>query len=349
MPRHASSCLPTGPKECQKYDDSRFRCRQFNLFGRDMRMGATAQWNNDKDFAIGLHGVLSEIDTARWRDDMAESLASQLENMHRWLKQEGRHVDVAHSIENGLATVRSSNSRTQERWLSLKKQLQPAYDALSERLKSRRVHVPSLRPTNYGRSLFHAASAVVAVMLIHWVADAQWLLAIAGAWALFVWSCEAARVKWPWVNEKLLLLLGPIAHAHEVKKVNSATWYATALFLVSLTQSLPLCTVAVVVLGFADPMAALVGRRFGRIRLVHGRSLEGTLAFMVTGVLVSFLALWFFYPQLGAGASIGMALGAGIFGGIAELLSLRWDDNFTIPLSSAAGAFLMATALGAAL
>ena len=154
-------------------------------------MGATAQWNNDKDFALQLHGVLSEIDTARWRDDMAETLATRLENMHRWLEKEGRHADVAKSIENGLSKVRKSNSQMKDRWLSFKEQIQPAYDALSERLKSRRVHVPTLRPTNYRRSLFHVTSASLSVAIIHWIGDPRWLLAVAAVWAAFVWTCEA--------------------------------------------------------------------------------------------------------------------------------------------------------------
>ena len=37
----------------------------------------------------------------------------------------------------------------------------------------------------------------------------------------------------------------------------------------------------------ADAAAALIGRKFGKHKLVNGKSLEGTLAFILTGIAVS--------------------------------------------------------------
>jgi len=86
----------------------------------------------------------------------------------------------------------------------------------------------------------------------------------------------------------------------------------------------------------ADTAAALIGRRFGRHRLNGGKSLEGTLAFFVTGMLFSFAVLLF------AGEFSWRMLGwtaAGILlASLAELFQkqLRLDDNLTIPLSCGA-------------
>ena len=312
-------------------------------------MGATANFNDDRDFALMLHGVLSEIDTARWRDEKAAQLARKLETLQRWLERDGKHLELALSIRQGLSSLQTSESPVRDRWLAFKKQLQPGYQALAQRLRERRIHVPSVRPTNYGRSLFHVVSALAAVVMIEWIAAPKTLLAIAAAWAGFAWTCEVARRIWPQVNVILMKAMGAIAHAHEAVKVNSATWYATALVLLALTQSLPLCMVGVAVLGFADPAAALVGRRFGRIRLVHGRSLEGTLTFAVVGTAVAASAFFAFHAHLGASVIWAMSLSAGIWGALAELFSLRWDDNLTVPLASAAGAFAAALVFGVTL
>lgn len=103
----------------------------------------------------------------------------------------------------------------------------------------------------------------------------------------------------------------------------------------------PATMASLAVLGVADPVAALVGRRWGRHRLRAGRSLEGTVAFAVSGALVAALAL------LAAGGLSGMevalfALLAGVVGAIAELVTTRLDDNLTIPV--AVGAALTAAA-----
>lgn len=305
-------------------------------------MGATANVNEERDFALLLHGVLSEIDTARWRDEKATALARRLETVQRWLEREGQHQELAQSIRNGLRSVQSSDRPMRDRWIQFKKQLQPGYQALAQRLSARRIHVPTVRPTNYGRSLFHAMSAIAAVVFIQWLENPTVLWGIAAGWAGFAWTCEVARRIWPKVNTVLMRALGSIAHEHEAVKVNSATWYATALVILATSRSAMLCTVGVVVLGFADPMAALIGRRFGKIRLVHGRSLEGTLTFAVVGTLVAALALFVFHSGYGAAAIWVLAASAGVLGALAELFSLRLDDNLTVPLSAALGALLAA-------
>ena len=101
------------------------------------------------------------------------------------------------------------------------------------------------------------------------------------------------------------------------------------------------------VLAVADPMAALIGRRWGRTRLCQGRSLEGTAAFVVSGMIITMAVLAIFYPGLGLGAMLLTAFLASLTGGIAELVSGRLDDNFTIPLAAAAGATLALTIVGA--
>lgn len=82
----------------------------------------------------------------------------------------------------------------------------------------------------------------------------------------------------------------------------------------------------------ADTAAALIGRRFGRHRLNGGKSVEGTLAFFVTGTCFAVLVLWY------AGAASCVMLlsaAAGVFlAALAELFQkqLRLDDNLTIPV-----------------
>jgi dolichol kinase len=132
-----------------------------------------------------------------------------------------------------------------------------------------------------------------------------------------------------------MALFGKLAHVHERYRVNSATWYATALMLLSLWSSSAVSAIAVVVLGVGDPVAAMVGRRFGRTRLRAGRSLEGSLGFVGSAFVVAWVVAVLLLPG-SLSAHLLIALVAAISGAVAEIFSTRLDDNLTIPLSVAA-------------
>jgi len=89
-------------------------------------------------------------------------------------------------------------------------------------------------------------------------------------------------------------------------------------------------------LAFADPIAAVVGAKFGQRRFDgfgHGRSLEGSAAFLVTAAL--------FIGVIASGQSGGafawrMGIGCGFAGAVAESLTPSGWDNVSIPLVVAA-------------
>lgn len=291
----------------------------------------------DRDLALELHRLLSDIDPVRWKAEMAAAVKKGLADLHP--KLERRHATLADTLKAELPA-----SDTKSSWLTFKQRMQPAYMELAKRLQVQSIHVPSLRPTNYRRSLLHVASGAFAVFSIE-VLPWPVLLGIAVAWAAFAWSCEVSRRLSPRINALLMKVFGPVAHEHESHRVNSATWYATALLLLALTHEPLWCVAGVAVLGVGDPLAGLIGRRFGKIRLMHGRSLEGTAAFFVSGTLVTF-ALFVAFHGVGVGPALLLAAAAGLAGAIAELVSLRVDDNFSIPLSAAAGVALVGSLLG---
>jgi len=202
---------------------------------------------------------------------------------------------------------------------------------------------PPARPENWTRSLFHVASALLALVLLRIVPSRGWLIAASGSLAAWAWSAEIARRLSPAVNERLMRLFRHVAHPQERSRVNSSTWYLTALVGLSIFAPFQAAELGVVVLGIADPAAGFIGRRIGRTKIRANRSLEGTLGFFAVGTLAALATLAVFHglplPAMLLIASAGAAAGA-----IAELVSSRLDDNFTIPVTvaiaaSIAGAF----------
>lgn len=222
-------------------------------------------------------------------------------------------------------------------WRGLFKALQPRYDLLVRRLGAldAELNLPTLRPSNFRRSLFHISNGFVSLAVLQLLP--LWLVrAIPGGFAVFAWSAEILRRVSPRINDSLMKAFAPVAHAHEWHRINSATWYASALLVIACVCPLWACSVAVMVLGLADPAAAFVGRRWGRTRIAAGRSLEGTLAFAAVGAVAGFVVLATLYPEFGAMRSALAGLAGGVSGALAELVSgRRVDDNLTIPLASA--------------
>jgi dolichol kinase len=193
------------------------------------------------------------------------------------------------------------------------------------------------RPTNYKRSAFHVLSGAFALSLLVLLPARGWVIAASACFAVFAWTCEIARRVSPAVNARLMRLFAPVAHPHEAYKVNSSTWYVTALILMAAFAPVRAAEIGVIVLAVADPFAGLIGRRFGRTRIRAGRSLEGSLAFVAAGALVA--GVWLYAARgVALPAAAILAGAAALAGAVAEIVTLRLDDNFTIPVAATTAA-----------
>lgn len=108
-----------------------------------------------------------------------------------------------------------------------------------------------------------------------------------------------------------------------------------AAILVNVLFTSPIAAASLVVMLTGDAAAALFGRRFGKHKIVNGKSLEGTLSFIIVGF--AFLSIvgtichagkWFYL----------FGLAGTILAAVVELFTaqLKIDDNFTIPLTAGA-------------
>jgi dolichol kinase len=190
------------------------------------------------------------------------------------------------------------------------------------------IAVVRMRPMNLPRSFFHVGSGIL-IVLASVLFEGPTLLAIAASFAALGWALEGTRRIWPRWNSVLMRVFRPVAHSHEAHGVNSATWYVTAWAFLLVTTHEQAANVGA--LAFGDPVAGIVGRRLGRRKLLKGKTLEGSLAFLVaTAVVGAAYLLWL------GGVAIGPALAtaafAGLVGAVAEMLSTRVDDNLSVPL-----------------
>lgn len=299
-----------------------------------------ADTQNATDLGLELHHWVARLDPARWRDEKRDELVagfatllSRFEDASKQL-QEGPVFEAQSEFEAVMQSLRAgvpSASDLRARWMEFRQEIHPRYEALASAMRAHHVELPSLRPTNYTRSIMHMGSGFLGLFFVEFT---PWniVVAVAFGFVILAWTLELTRRHSHRWNEVLMWFLGPVAHPHERFKVNSATWYATALGLLSLTGEPAACAAGVMALGLGDPAAAFVGRKWGRVKLIHNRSLEGTTAFFVVASAVVFLVFQIFHNDLSMSTKIIAALVAGLVGALAELFSGKVDDNFSIPL-----------------
>jgi diacylglycerol kinase (CTP) len=180
-----------------------------------------------------------------------------------------------------------------------------------------------------GRRLIHMANGVAIASAYALLVSHQQLVHVFGTIACVVYIADRVRIHYPeavppWLNQLFF-------RAEEEVKESAMIPYAIAILLTILTFPKPIALIAIYTLAIADPLAAIVGIRWGGRELVPDRSIEGMLAFFTATLAVSLAVLGVAtsapYAAI-SGAAVLIALSVSAF----ELFPLRIDDNLTIPL-----------------
>ncbi len=197
-----------------------------------------------------------------------------------------------------------------------------------------------------GRRLFHFANGAATATAYALLFTHEQVVRIFGSIACIVYIIDRIRIAYPevvarhapWVNRTFL-------RAEERVRESAMIPFAIAVLLTIITVPKLAALIAIYTLALADPLAAVVGIRFGRRRITHNRTLEGSIAFFAATVAIA--ALVFNWgtdamPSAIAWTAATIGLSATVF----ELLPLRIDDNLTIPIFVGFTTWVVATLLG---
>ncbi len=189
------------------------------------------------------------------------------------------------------------------------------------------------RHVNYHRKLWHFASgAVVVASLVLFAPAKRGAIVILGTGLALMLVIDIVRYFSRRGKRLFWRHLGFLASEKEKKGPTTSLYYAASLLLCVIIFPSFAAIGGVISLAAGDPIAAIVGKRYGKLR-VGGKSMEGGLA---NAVLTFALILIFVrsFPVAASGALAGAAV---------EMLQIPWlDDNITVPL--AAGGAMVAAA-----
>ena len=160
--------------------------------------------------------------------------------------------------------------------------------------------------------------------------------------ALTALALDVLRVRWVWLNRTIDTGFGWMMRRAERPRVgapvrvNGASWVLTSMALLTLLFPVDVAVVSFVVFMLGDAAAALVGRGMGRLHWGgSGRTVEGTVAFLVVGMGSAVALAAPFVPFAPFAFPLWMLAVAVMTAAVLETLPLPVNDNLAAPLGAA--------------
>ena len=137
-------------------------------------------------------------------------------------------------------------------------------------------------------------------------------------------------------NRYMFVILQPLVRPYENKNFMSGTYLiAISLFVIVVVPE-ELKFIVILSISYAsicDAAAAIFGLYYGKIVLFNNKTLEGSAAFIISGLIITFVYLSF-RPELFMNNSLLFVMICPFIAGIVELLTKMKYDNVTVPLFS---------------
>lgn len=195
-------------------------------------------------------------------------------------------------------------------------------------------HLKRRSEVHWARKIWHIGTVFMMYLIWAYAPEKVSLAILALACLLFI-PIDFLRQIFPALNDVMVHAFKPIMRQGEEKRLAGTTYLLIGVVFIVSCFSRPVVSLTLLFLAFADPIASLVGIKFGRDKIFGHKSLQGFLAAYAVCAILSFLYL--------SGVSewdrvLVFSLIAGLVGALAELIPLwKIDDNFTLPVFSALG------------
>jgi len=181
------------------------------------------------------------------------------------------------------------------------------------------------------RKLIHLCS--LSIPIVYYFIPRNNALIILGAVTTFALVIDLLRQFSGRFGKIFHSFFGFLLRKHELdqkkKNLNGATYVLISALICVFVFPKVIFITAFSILIISDSMAALIGRKFGKHKFLS-KSLEGTLAFFLSAIIVVF-----FVPKI-EGQFLEYLIGilAAAIAAIVENISYGWmDDNLSIPVS----------------
>lgn len=173
------------------------------------------------------------------------------------------------------------------------------------------------------RKMFHLVGGLLIVvgytLLLNYFSDRVAILAMT-AILLLLLELEYIRLEH---RPKIVSIIDNIFRSHEKDNISSAAFMVISCIICFSAFGYWVAFVALFMTVFGDFFAALVGRAFGKTKIVNNKTVAGTLAGLLANLTVGILILPNFVLLVTAMAFVATFV---------ELITNKLEDNLTVPL-----------------
>ena len=174
------------------------------------------------------------------------------------------------------------------------------------------------------RKIIHISSSGLAILLWYFGKDIllPWILLAAILFPIL----DYLRKHIPLLKKLYFKLFGTVTRPYEFQVLSGASWVFMGAGLTAYLFNEKVAVIALLIMSLSDSAAAIIGIKYGTTRLFN-KSLEGTLAFLISTYLIIFFL---------SSASLILLLICSITVTAIELFSTpKLNDNILIPVVTA--------------
>jgi len=175
------------------------------------------------------------------------------------------------------------------------------------------------------RKLMHYGTAVIPI--IYFFTTKKEFLTIIGTALVALLLFDLARISNKRFSGFIEKLLPGFVKESEKQSLLGASWLFLGAFATAFLFPQTITIIALLYSSLGDASAALFGKAYGKHKLIGRRTIEGSLAFLGTCIIIAFLVQEFIGINTAARGAVAATL--------AELMPFV-DDNFSVPLIAAA-------------
>jgi len=183
------------------------------------------------------------------------------------------------------------------------------------------------------RKLIHLVSTVVPV--IYFFTSRDYILALVGTGTLLMIILDLLKAYTVTFEKLYIRVFGSILRDEEKNfKRNlftGGTYYALGIFLALLLFPKEVAILSILIMIWCDTTAALIGKKYGKHKMIGDKSLEGSLAFLITGILLVFILQYVFVEYRFYYAGFVTVFLAAVF---EQIGFVRINDNLSLPVFS---------------
>ena len=189
------------------------------------------------------------------------------------------------------------------------------------------------------RRIQHIFSGVILVILYKIVEDPSTRIIFNFFGFLILFVMNYGRKRSEIINKVFLSIFSEILRKEELieKKQISSTYFMLGCTMSLILFDIEIACLAVLILSFGDPIASVVGIKFGKIKIYAEKSVIGNVVCSISCGILTLLYLNYGYKNefnLTSMNNLSKFLVGGITGCISELMPSKFlfDDNMSIPI-----------------